>query len=114
MQRRSYILALALAAAALSAAAQTPSVPPAFVQRDKGHCIACHQVPGGAGPATRADLGPRLDGPRMRELGRARLRALIEDPTRANPNTVMPPFGRHRILEAAEIDRLVEYLHALP
>ena len=84
------------------------------MQRDKGHCIACHQVPEGAGPATKADLGPRLTGARMRELGRARLRELIQDPTLANPNTVMPPFGRHRILDAAEIDRLVQYLHALP
>ena len=114
MRSRPEILAVALAAFALSAVAQPPSAPPAFVQRDKGHCVACHQVPEGAGPATRADLGPRLAGPRMRELGRARLRELIEDPTRANPDTVMPPFGRHRILEAAEIDRLVEYLHALP
>jgi L-cysteine S-thiosulfotransferase len=114
MRRRSEILAVALATLALSAAAQSASAPPAFVQRDKGHCVACHQVPEGAGPTTRADLGPRLAGARMRELGRARLRELIEDPTRANPGTVMPPFGRHRILEAAEIDRIVEYLHALP
>ncbi len=112
--RRRPDLAVALATLALSAAAQSPPVPAAFVQRDKGHCIACHQVPEGAGPVTRADLGPRLEGTRMRELGRARLRELIEDPMRANPGTVMPPFGRHRILEAAEIDRLVEYLHALP
>jgi len=27
---------------------------------------------------------------------------------------VKPPYGRHRILEAAEIDRLVEFLLALP
>jgi sulfur-oxidizing protein SoxX len=84
------------------------------VQRDKGHCLACHQVPEGAGPATRADLGPKLEGSRMRSLGRERLREIIEDPTRANPDTVMPPFGRHRILDAAEINRIVEYLHALP
>jgi sulfur-oxidizing protein SoxX len=32
----------------------------------------------------------------------------------ANPDTLMPPFGRHRILHAAEIDRVVEYLYALP
>ena len=87
--------ALVLAALVLPAAAQSVP-PPAFVQRDKGHCIACHQVPEGAGPATKADLGPRLTGARMRELGRARLRELIQDPTQANPNTVMPPFGRHR------------------
>lgn len=113
MRSRPDILAVALATLALSAAAQSPSAPPAFVQRDKGHCVACHQVPEGAGPATRADLGPRLEGTRMRELGRTRLREIIHDPTRANPNTVMPPYGRHRILEPAEIDRIVEYLHAL-
>ena len=66
------------------------------------------------GPATRADLGPRLEGARMRALGKAAVRDLIDDPMRANPDTVMPPFGRHRILERAEIDRLVEFLHALP
>ena len=114
MPHRPFPVALALAALALPVAAQTAAPPPAFVQRDKGHCIACHQVPEGAGPATRADLGPRLTGARMRELGRARLRELIQDPTQANPNTVMPPFGRHRILDAGEIDRLVQYLHALP
>ena len=94
--------------------AQAPQAPVEFVRADKGHCIACHQVPEGSGPRTRADLGPALTGERMRALGRERLRALIEDPTRANAETVMPPYGRHRILDAAEIRRLVEYLHALP
>ena len=108
---------LPLVAAALlvpAARAQAPQAPAEFVRADKGHCIACHQVPEGSGPRTRADLGPALTGERMRALGRDRLRALIEDPTRANPDTVMPPYGRHRILDAAEIRRLVEYLHALP
>jgi sulfur-oxidizing protein SoxX len=104
---------VAVALLVVPAAAQTRA-PDAFVLPDKGHCIACHQVPEGAGPATRADLGPRLDGARMRTLGRARIREIIEDPTRANPDTVMPPYGRHRILDATEIQRLVEYLHALP
>jgi sulfur-oxidizing protein SoxX len=111
---RFHPVAFALAAFTLPAVAQTSAPPPAFLLRAKGHCIACHQVPEGAGPATRSDVGPRLTGARMRELGRARLRELIEDPSRANPETVMPPFGRHRILEAAEISRIVEYLHALP
>ena len=113
MAPRSLLFALALASA-LPANAQRVAAPAAFTQPAKGHCAACHQVPEGAGPASRADLGPRLEGARMRELGRARLRELINDPTRANPNTVMPPFGKHRILEAREIDLIVEYLHALP
>jgi sulfur-oxidizing protein SoxX len=113
MQSRPIFFALALAALTLPALAQN-AAPPAFTQRDKGHCLACHQVPEGAGPSTRSDVGPKLTGARMRELGRVRLRELIEDPSRANPDTVMPPYGRHRILEPAEIARIVEYLHALP
>lgn len=108
-------LALAAAAAFLPpAAAQAPTGAELFARADKGDCIACHQVPKGAGPATRADLGPALEGRRMRELGRAALRDLIVDPMRANPDTVMPPYGRHRILDNAEIDRVVDYLNALP
>ncbi len=109
---------LLLGAAALVLAAGTRAAPPdgraLFVRPDKGNCIACHQVPASAGPAVRSDVGPRLDAARLKGWGRARLREVIEDPMRANPDTVMPPYGRHRILDAAEIDRLVDYLHALP
>lgn len=102
----------ACVAGALPCAAQSAS--DLFVRPDKGHCIACHQVPQGAGPRTRADLGPRLEGARMRMLGKAKLREIIADPMRANPDTVMPPYGRHHILDDSEIGRLVDYLHALP
>jgi sulfur-oxidizing protein SoxX len=116
MARSTAVFVVLAAALAMGAHAQAPATAARdlFVRADKGYCIACHQLPEGAGPATRADLGPRLEGTRMRALGRAKLRELIQDPTRANPDTVMPPFGRHRILDLAEIDRLVEYLHALP
>lgn len=111
---RSSALLLALALPALAAAQPQPGGLDLFTRADKGGCLACHQLPAGAGPATRADLGPRLEGTRMRELGRERIREVIEDPMRANPGTVMPPYGRHRLLEAAEIAMLVEFLHALP
>jgi L-cysteine S-thiosulfotransferase len=109
--RRAAFALLSMAAAA-SAAAQQP--PDAFVRPDKGHCIACHQLPASAAPESRNDVGPRLEGARMRELGRAALREIIDDASKRNPQTVMPPFGRHRLLDAGEIDRLAEYLHALP
>jgi sulfur-oxidizing protein SoxX len=112
--RRIAAAALAACAFPLAAAAQGRPVPDTFTRADKGYCIACHQLPEGVGPATRADMGPRLEGARMRALGRARLRELIADPTRANPDTLMPPYGKHHILEAKEIERLVDYLHALP
>jgi sulfur-oxidizing protein SoxX len=113
MAVRALFLAL-LAGATLPALAQEAPAPELFRRADKGHCIACHQLPAGAGPPTRSDLGPALAGARMRELGKAKLRELIQDPTRANPATVMPPYGRHHILDAAEIGRLADYLHALP
>jgi sulfur-oxidizing protein SoxA len=108
------IFAAILAAGASTCFAQTASVADLFVRAEKGHCIACHQVPAGAGPPTRDDVGPLLEGARMRALGKPAIRAAIVDPMAANPATAMPPFGRHRVLGAAEIDRLVEYLHALP
>ena len=110
------ILATAAALASAAAWAQSPSAQgrDIFLRADKGNCIACHQVPEGAGPSTRADLGPRLEGARMRALGKAKVREIIVDPTLANPDTVMPPYGRHHILSDAEIDRLVDYLNALP
>jgi sulfur-oxidizing protein SoxX len=111
--RGALVAALAWAVV-LPAAAQGPGGAELFARPDKGHCDACHQVPEGAGPPTRSDVGPRLEGQRMRELGRAALRQLLVDPMQSNPETIMPPYGRHRILEGAEIDRIVDYLHALP
>ena len=109
------LLALALLAGTILPAwtRESPALE-LFTRADKGDCIACHQLPPGAGPTTRSDLGPALTGTRMRELGKPKLRAAIEDPTVANPATVMPPYGRHRILEPGEISRLVDFLHALP
>ncbi len=108
------VLVLTLALASSFASAQSSGVPELFTRADKGHCIACHQLPEGVGSPTRASLGPALTGTRMRELRREGIREAIADPTRANPETVMPPFGKHRILDAADIDRLAEFLHALP
>lgn len=104
-------LALAALAAPLAGADEGRDL---FTRADKGNCIACHQVPEGAGPAVKSDLGPRLDAARLKGWDRARLRQLLEDPQRMNPDTSKPPYGRHRILEAREIERLVDYLHALP
>ena len=99
---------------AMPAAAQQSQALELFTRTDKGGCSACHQLPAGIGPATRSDVGPRLEGARMRALGKAGVREVLVDPMRANPDTVMPPYGRHRLLEAGEIERLVEFLHALP
>lgn len=105
---------LAAILAAAPASAQEIGALDLFVRPDKGYCIACHQLPQGTGPQTRADVGPRLEGARMRELGKAALREILVDATKRNPDTLMPPYGRHHILAAPEIERLAEFLHALP
>lgn len=107
-------LAAAAAMAAGAAWAQGADGRELFARPDKGNCIACHQVPEGQGPAVRSDVGPRLDAARLKGWDRARLRELLDDPMKPNPDTVMPPYGRHRILDAREIERIIDYLHALP
>lgn len=116
MQSRALLAAVLGAAlgAMLPARAQTGPALELFTRADKGACIACHQLPPGVGPASRATLGPALAGERMRALGKEGIRDAIEDPMRQNPDTVMPPYGRHRILDSKEIARLVEFLRGLP
>jgi L-cysteine S-thiosulfotransferase len=84
-----------------------------FMRKDKGNCIACHEVPSDPAIATRATVGPALSGIRDRLPDRSAVREILLDPARRNPATLMPPYGRHRILVDAEIEHLVDYLHAL-
>jgi sulfur-oxidizing protein SoxX len=78
--------------------------------RKKGNCLACHQIDGGALPG---NIGPPLVAMKARFPDKAKLRAQIWDSTKNNPNTVMPPFGRNKILSDQEIDKVVEYIYSL-
>lgn len=77
----------------------------------KGNCLACHRIPGDPQAVTLANIGPPLSGMRERFPDRAALRAQIWDPTRRNPQTVMPPFGKHHVLSEEEIDLVVDYIY---
>lgn len=78
--------------------------------RTKGNCLACHQIEGGQLPG---NIGPPLVAMKARFPDKAKLRAQIWDATKANPNTMMPPFGRHEIMTEEEIDKVVEYIYSL-
>lgn len=78
--------------------------------RKKGNCLACHFIEGGDLPG---NIGPALVAMKVRFPEKAALRAQIWDATVKNPNTMMPPFGRHEILTEAEIDKVVEFVHSL-
>lgn len=78
--------------------------------RKLGNCLSCHQIVGGELPG---DIGPPLVAMQARFPDKAKLRAQIWDSTKANPNSIMPPFGRHKILTDDEIDKVVEYIYTL-
>jgi sulfur-oxidizing protein SoxX len=78
--------------------------------RDKGNCLACHAIDDGELPG---NIGPPLIQMQVRFPDRAILREQVWDATARNPDTVMPPFGKHRILTEEEIDLIVDYIHTL-
>lgn len=78
--------------------------------RKKGNCLACHHIEGGS---LAGNIGPALVAMKARFPDKTALRAQIWDATAKNPNTMMPPFGRHEILTEAEIDKVVEFIHSL-
>jgi sulfur-oxidizing protein SoxX len=78
--------------------------------RKKGNCLACHQIEGGALPG---NIGPPLVAMAQRFPDKAKLHAQIWDSNRNNPNSMMPPFGRHEILTESEIEKVVEYVYTL-
>ncbi|MHC6153415.1 sulfur oxidation c-type cytochrome SoxX [Bradyrhizobium elkanii] len=106
-----FVLAL-LAGTATAAAAQAQSAAEgqklAF-DRGKGNCLTCHVIKGGDLPGT---IGPELTGLKAK-YSRDELIAIVTDETKRNPQTVMPPFGRNRILSEKEIDAVVDFLQTL-
>ena len=95
-----------------------------LLDRDRGHCLLCHQVrqldapfQGNIGPDL-SNVGDRLNAKALRER--------IMDPTRFNPDTAMPAYHKTEglrqvmrehvgepVLSAQELDDLVAYLQTL-
>ena len=78
--------------------------------RKKGNCLACHMMDGGAAAG---NIGPPLIAMKARYPEKATLRAQIWDATAANPDSAMPPFGKHGIISEQELDKVVEYIWTL-
>jgi sulfur-oxidizing protein SoxX len=94
-------------ACAQSAAAEGQKL--AF-DRGKGNCLTCHEIKGGDLPGT---IGPALKDIKSKYPDRNDLIAIVTDETKRNPQTVMPPFGRNRILTEGEINAVVDFLQTL-
>ena len=78
--------------------------------RKKGNCLACHSIKGGNLPG---NIAPPLVAMKQRFPDKAKLREQIYDSTIANPNSTMPPFGRHKILSGKEVDLVTDFIHQL-
>jgi L-cysteine S-thiosulfotransferase len=102
-------VALALSAASAQAQSGVAEGQKIAFDRGKGNCLTCHDIKGGDLPGT---IGPQLKDLKAR-YDRNELIAIVTDETKRNPQTVMPPFGRNRILTEQEIDAVVDFLQTL-
>jgi sulfur-oxidizing protein SoxX len=101
------LLVLMTAISGLAVAAQTMDGKTLVMKRSKGNCLACHAIADGQLPG---NIGPPLVAMKARFPDADVLRKQIWDARERNPDTRMPPFGRHGILSRDEIDLIVEYL----
>jgi len=126
MQKK--ILAALLSLAVLQACSAAPPASPAgesnkavsakAVQMDpkvlisdnnSGNCLACHAVPNHP-ELVAGNIGPPFVSMKQRFPDRAKLRAIIYDEQVNNPDTIMPPFGRNKVLTPEQIDAITDYI----
>ncbi|MBF0470779.1 MAG: sulfur oxidation c-type cytochrome SoxX [Gammaproteobacteria bacterium] len=104
------LLALAAAPTTATAASAIEEGKKLAFSVTKGNCLACHMIIGGE---AFGNLAPPLIAMSQRYPDKKQLHKQIYDATVANPETTMPPFGRHKILSDAEIGKIVEYVWSL-
>ena len=109
---KSVLAALALILSAGLAQAQSGAADGQKIafDRGKGNCLTCHEIKGGDSPGT---VGPALTDIKTKYPDRNDLIGIVTDETKRNPLTVMPPFGRNRILTEKEISAVVDFLQTL-
>ena len=96
-----------------------------IVDQKLGNCLACHEVTALKSEPYHGNVGPSLDGVASR-VSEAQIRLRIVDPTKLNPETMMPPFYRvdglnrvlHQfqgkpILTAEQVEDVVAFLETL-
>ena len=81
--------------------------------RSKGNCLACHAMPTVPDAEQPGNSGPPLIAMKDRFPDKKVLRDKIWDPMKTNPDTFMPPLGKHKILTEAEMDKVVDYIYGL-
>ena len=102
------LLAIFAANQPLHAAPRTLDGQTLSFESEYGNCLACHQIAGGK---QMGNIGPPLQNMRARFPERQRLFAQIWDASVFNINSMMPPYGRHQILTADEINAIIDFLY---
>jgi sulfur-oxidizing protein SoxX len=83
------------------------------LDRNMGNCVACHAIPGDPKVEAAGNIGPPLTEMKARFPDRNKLRAQIWDATVAKPDSVMPPFGRNKVLTEQEVEQVTDYIMGL-
>lgn len=108
-----FSLVASLGVASLSFAEEQADGRSLAFDRAKGNCLACHAIPGEPKAESPGNIGPPLVKMKERYPDRAKLRAQIWDATAVNADSVMPPFGRNKILTEQELDLVTDYIQGL-
>jgi sulfur-oxidizing protein SoxX len=75
------------------------------------YCVACHQF---TGTNQAGSLGPPLMVMKSRFPDRKAIYDIVYDPAVAiKPHTMMPPFGRNKLLMKEEINKIIDFLYSL-
>ncbi len=95
------------------------------INRQQGNCLACHAISALSSEPYHGNVGPSLDGVASR-LSEGEMRLHVVDPTKLNPDTLMPPFYRvdglnkvmtrfqgKPILTAQQVEDVVAFLKTL-
>ena len=113
MRNRAFIITGVLAALLASSAIAAETGKDIAFNRSKGNCLACHAMPTVPDAEQPGQSGPPLIAMQARFPDKAVLRAKIWDATASNPDSFMPPMGKHRVLTDEEIDKVVDFVYGL-
>lgn len=95
-------------------AAKAPVTDPETLMTSKskgmGNCLACHAIPSRPELAA-GTIAPPLIGMKQRFPDIEVLKAVIADQKKFNPQTMMPPFGRNKIMTPEQIDIVAHYIY---
>lgn len=75
------------------------------------YCVACHQF---TGTNQAGSLGPPLLVMKARFPDRKTIYDIIYDPAvNIKPHTMMPPFGRNKLITKEGINKIIDFLYSL-